>query len=170
MATSDAVTVLIADDEPIARRGMRDMLDGISWVTCVGESASGPATVEAITEGWDPVMVRHSLAHRGAEAAVLPRAVERGTSVITFNNTCYGRLLAPRDVYSPTPADCYRYTMAQPAVTACWTAPATLEQLDQNLAALHAPDLPEDCRAALRAHGDWVYQEDTMFRKLVRVL
>lgn len=42
------VSVLIADDEPVARAGLRDMLAAIEWVTCVGEAASGPAAVEAI--------------------------------------------------------------------------------------------------------------------------
>jgi two-component system LytT family response regulator len=48
MPTSDAITVVVADDEPVARRGIRDMLADVSWVTCVGEAASGPATIEAI--------------------------------------------------------------------------------------------------------------------------
>jgi two-component system LytT family response regulator len=42
------VTVLIADDEPVARAGLRDMLAGIGWVVVVGEAANGPATVAAI--------------------------------------------------------------------------------------------------------------------------
>lgn len=42
------VRVLIADDEPVARAGLRHMLAGIEWLTCVGEAASGPATVDAI--------------------------------------------------------------------------------------------------------------------------
>ncbi len=42
------VSVLIADDEPVARAGLRDMLDAVEWVACVGEAASGPAAVEAI--------------------------------------------------------------------------------------------------------------------------
>jgi two-component system LytT family response regulator len=42
------VRVLIADDEPVARAGLRDMLAAVEWVTCVGEAASGPATVDAI--------------------------------------------------------------------------------------------------------------------------
>jgi two-component system LytT family response regulator len=42
------VTALIADDEPVARAGLRAMLAPFHWVTCVGEAASGPATVEAI--------------------------------------------------------------------------------------------------------------------------
>jgi two-component system LytT family response regulator len=42
------VAVLIADDEPVARAGLRHMLSAIEWVTCVGEAASGPAAVQAI--------------------------------------------------------------------------------------------------------------------------
>ena len=42
------VTAVIADDEHVARDGLRHMLAEISWVRCVGEAASGPAAVEAI--------------------------------------------------------------------------------------------------------------------------
>ncbi len=42
------VSVLIADDEPVARAGLRDMLGDVEWVTVIGETASGPATVDAI--------------------------------------------------------------------------------------------------------------------------
>jgi HEAT repeat protein len=128
-----------------------------------------PLAVEAMEAGWDPVMVRHSAAHRGAEERVFPRAVELGTSLITFNNTCYGRLLQPHGGQAPPrAADCYRYTLAQPGVRACWSAPATLEELDENLVALRDPVLPDDRRARLVAHGERVYQEDTIFRRLVR--
>ncbi|MBY0524409.1 MAG: HEAT repeat domain-containing protein [Gemmataceae bacterium] len=130
---------------------------------------SRPLAMEAMEQGWNPVMVRHSAAHRGAEAEVLPRAVARGTSVFTFNNTCYGRLLqSDGKRAAPTAADCYRYTLAQPGVTACWSAPATLQQLEENLQALHSPDLPSEQIAELRNHGDRVYREDTIFRQLVR--
>ena len=40
--------MLVADDEPVARAGLRDMLAGVDWLTCIGEAASGPATIEAI--------------------------------------------------------------------------------------------------------------------------
>ena len=40
--------MLVADDEPVARAGLRDMLAGVDWLTCIGEAANGPATVEAI--------------------------------------------------------------------------------------------------------------------------
>ena len=42
------MTVLIADDEAVARAGLRDLLSGVSWLHIVGEAANGPAAVEAI--------------------------------------------------------------------------------------------------------------------------
>lgn len=42
------VTVLIADDEPVARAGLRDMLSDVEWVTIVGEASNGIAAVEGI--------------------------------------------------------------------------------------------------------------------------
>jgi aryl-alcohol dehydrogenase-like predicted oxidoreductase len=132
---------------------------------------SRPLAIEALEAGWDPVMVRHSAAHRGAEDAVLPRAMELGRSIITFNNTCYGRLLRSQGGQSPpSAADCYRYCLAHRGVTMCLSAPATLAQVDENLAALREPELPEERRQRLRAFGDLVYQEDVVFRKLVRAL
>ena len=48
MTGTRLVTVLIADDEPVARAGLRAMLAGVEWVTCIGEAANGPAAVDAI--------------------------------------------------------------------------------------------------------------------------
>ncbi len=42
------VSAFIADDEAIARTGLRDMLAGIEWIECVGEAANGLAAVEGI--------------------------------------------------------------------------------------------------------------------------
>jgi two-component system, LytTR family, response regulator len=42
------VTTLIADDEPVARAGLREMLNAIDWVTVIGEASNGIAAVEAI--------------------------------------------------------------------------------------------------------------------------
>jgi aryl-alcohol dehydrogenase-like predicted oxidoreductase/HEAT repeat protein len=125
---------------------------------------------EAITDGWNPVMVRHSAAHRKAETEVFPLARERGTSVITFNNTCYGRLLDPGEGGAPAfrPSDCFRYTLNTPGVSACFTAPATVEYLEENLDALRNPELAADVRERLLKRGEWMYREDTVFRKTVR--
>ena len=119
---------------------------------------------DAILDGWNPVMVRHSAAHRKAETDVFPHAIERGTSILTFNNTCYGRLLDP----SFRPSDCFRYTLNTPGVSACFTAPSTLEYLEENLDALRNPELPDDVREKLLKRGEWMYREDTVFRKTVR--
>ena len=92
-----------------------------------------------------------------------------GTGLLTFNNTCYGRLLQPKgDALAPRPSDCYRYSLAQPGVTACLSAPATLEQLDENLQALRDPELPDDRRRLLLAQGERIYEEDTVLRKCLR--
>ena len=45
---SSLVTVLVADDEAIARQGLRDLLGDVEWLRVVGEAANGPAAVEAI--------------------------------------------------------------------------------------------------------------------------
>jgi two-component system, LytTR family, response regulator len=42
------VRALIADDEPLARAGLRAMLGELDWVSCVGETANGPETVDAV--------------------------------------------------------------------------------------------------------------------------
>ena len=50
MTKTMPVTTLLADDESVARDGLRHLLSGVSWVRVVGEAASGPAAVAAIDE------------------------------------------------------------------------------------------------------------------------
>lgn len=47
-ASSRRVTAIVADDEPIARAGLRRLLTAFDWIEVVGEAASGPAAVETI--------------------------------------------------------------------------------------------------------------------------
>ncbi|MCI0700455.1 MAG: hypothetical protein L0241_05180, partial [Planctomycetia bacterium] len=61
-----------------------------------------------------------------------------------------------------------RYTLNTLGVSACFTAPSTLEYLEENLDALRNPELPDDVRERLLARGEWMYREDTVFRKTVR--
>ena len=42
------VTVLVVDDEPIARAGLKAMLSGFEWIEVVGEAADGQSAVRAI--------------------------------------------------------------------------------------------------------------------------
>lgn len=46
--TADRVRVLVADDEPVARAGLRAMLAPMEWLVCVGEATNGIMAVELI--------------------------------------------------------------------------------------------------------------------------
>jgi HEAT repeat protein len=128
-------------------------------------------TVEALQSGWNPVMVRHSAAHRGTEQHIFPLAAALGVGLITFNNTCYGRLLRGQTGHpAVSAADCYRFSLAQPGVSACLSAPATLEQLEDTLAVVRDPALPLDRRDDLERLGAALYEEETIFRRLIRAL
>ena len=48
MSRSSRITALIADDEPVARAGLRHLLADVDWVECIGEADNGPAALEAI--------------------------------------------------------------------------------------------------------------------------
>ncbi len=44
------VTALIVDDEPLARRKLRDLIRTVEWLECVGEASDGETAVRAIDE------------------------------------------------------------------------------------------------------------------------
>lgn len=48
MTSAERVRVVIADDEPIARAGLRRLLAAADWLEVVGEAASGRTAVETI--------------------------------------------------------------------------------------------------------------------------
>jgi two-component system LytT family response regulator len=50
------IRALIVDDEPLARRRVREMLLGDAGVEIVGESANGPEAVQAVREGNPDLM------------------------------------------------------------------------------------------------------------------
>ena len=149
------------------RDDVRELLDRLQ---CEGKiRTAGLSThdrrlaVEAIDLGWNPLMVRHSAVHFKAEQEVFPQAVARGTSVVTFSNTCYGRLVRAIEPAKLTAADCYRYSLSQPGVTTCLTAPATLEQLAKNLRALSDPRLGDQQRETIRVlRGETVRARDAV--------
>lgn len=41
-------SALIVDDEPLARKQLRDFVDAVPWLSCIGEAADGGAAVELI--------------------------------------------------------------------------------------------------------------------------
>jgi aryl-alcohol dehydrogenase-like predicted oxidoreductase len=122
---------------------------------------------------WPVVMTRHSAAHPGVEAAFLPEALARGTGVLTFTATCYGRLLQPvpgmpSDAVLPSAVDCYRYGLSQPGVSACLTAPRSHRELLQNLEVLARPTMMPEALEAMRAHGARVRARNQQFNALIR--
>ncbi|QSQ20381.1 HEAT repeat domain-containing protein [Pyxidicoccus parkwayensis] len=122
---------------------------------------------------WPVVMTRHSAAHPGAEVAFLPEAQARGTGVLTFTATCYGRLLQPApgtppDAPLPTAVDCYRYSLSQPGVSASLTAPRSRRELLHNLDVLARPYMETDALPAMRAHGEHVRARSRQLDALVR--
>ena len=56
MTTHDVVTVLIVDDHPIVRNGIRGMLDSHSQIEVVAEAGGGPEAV-ALVQRHDPQVV-----------------------------------------------------------------------------------------------------------------
>ena len=118
------------------------------------------------TSPWDVVMIRHSAAHPGIETELLPAARAANTAILTFSALCYGRMLSGPN--APSPSECYRYSLSQPGVTACISAPRRYRELAENLDALATPLLPADRIAALREHGAGVRAESQRFNTLLR--
>lgn len=50
MNATSVVTALIVEDEPLARRRLRELLREVSWLQCIGEAASGRIAINAIDE------------------------------------------------------------------------------------------------------------------------
>jgi aryl-alcohol dehydrogenase-like predicted oxidoreductase len=122
---------------------------------------------------WDVVMTRHSAAHPGAEERLMPLAAAKRVSVLTFSALVYGRMLtagqAPEGREMPIRAiDCYRYSVSQPAVAACISAPRRKQELEENLRLLRAPPLEPEVARRLVEHGKRVREENRAFMKLVR--
>ena len=107
-------------------------------------------------------MTRYNAAHRGAEGEVFPHlpATNR-PGVVSYTATRWGTLLDPRHtpagLRTPTATDCYRFVLSNPVVDVCLTAPATLEQMVANLAALTQGPMSDEELRWMRTVGDQVH-------------
>jgi diketogulonate reductase-like aldo/keto reductase len=140
-------------------------------VRAIGFSTHDRAlAADAITaRPWDVVMCRHSAAHPGIEAELLPIARARGAGVIGFSALVYGRMLGPDASGARIDAaDCYRYSLAQAGIDACISAPRRPRELEENLAVLRDSSLDDATVARLRAHGARVREDNRAFVSLVR--
>lgn len=144
-------------------------------IGAIGLSTHDRAIARAAIESgrWDVLMTRHSAAHPGAEDAVLPAARATGTAVLSFSALSYGRLLrpapgAPEGQWLPTAAQCYRYVMDRPGVTACVAAPRRARELEHDLDALTMAPLDAVTTERMREHGRRVREANRAFNELVR--
>jgi aryl-alcohol dehydrogenase-like predicted oxidoreductase len=112
---------------------------------------------------WDVIMVRHSAAHPGAEESLFASAAAANVGVLAFSATSYGRLLG-----GASAAECYRYSLGQPGVSACVSAPRGGVELMENLAVLEEPTLAPARLEELRAHGRAVRAESLDFARHIR--
>ena len=75
------VTVLVVDDEPIARAGLKGMLSAFEWIEVIGEAADGQAAVRAI-ETLKPELVFLDVQMPGLLGTDVLRQIEHQPFVI----------------------------------------------------------------------------------------
>jgi two-component system LytT family response regulator len=75
------VTVLVVDDEPIARAGLKGMLSAFDWIDIIGEAADGQAAVRAI-EALKPELVFLDVQMPGLIGTEVPRLIGHRPFVI----------------------------------------------------------------------------------------
>lgn len=110
----------------------------------------------------DLLMHRYNMAHRKAEATLLPAAQVTQIPVIAFTCTRWGTLLQGHPQWQsppPTAAECYRYALHHPAVHLALMSPANQQQLQQNLSVLAEPKLSPAEIDHWRTYGDLIYGE-----------
>ena len=108
----------------------------------------------------DLLMIRYNAAHRGAEGDVFPVAREKQIPVVTFTGLRWKALLKhtpedPAGFQPPSAVECYRFCLANPAVSVAVMAPGNRKELDQDLSLLDDWRAPQDS-GTLLAHGDRV--------------
>jgi aryl-alcohol dehydrogenase-like predicted oxidoreductase len=116
----------------------------------------------------DVLMVRYNAAHRGAEEDVFPHLDAHRPGVVGYTATRWTGLLRrprswPKDGRVPTAGECYRFVLSSPFVDVCLTAPRSIRELEQNLAAVARGPLDEGDMAFMRQFGDAVHRKRRFF-------
>jgi DNA-binding LytR/AlgR family response regulator len=84
------VRVLIADDEPIARRVLREHLEGINDIEITGEASTGPEAVEQIFQA-KPDLVLLDMEMPGLDGLSVVRTLRGAGSPLIIFVTAYGQ-------------------------------------------------------------------------------
>jgi predicted aldo/keto reductase-like oxidoreductase len=124
-----------------------------------------PVAAEVARSGLlDALMIRYNAAHRGAETDVFPITDARSMPVIAFTCLRWGALLDntpddPRNFVVPRAPAWYRFVLQSPSVAIALMAPASREELEEDLRAIEAPGpLPPDQYRLLAEHGQRVHR------------
>ena len=108
----------------------------------------------------DLLMIRYNAAHPGAEQDIFPRLLNRGRAIVAYTATAWRKLLTlpkGRTGRVPTAGDCYRFCLTDPHVDLVLTAPRTVSELRENLAALEKGPLSPEEMAFMRDFGRAVH-------------
>jgi aryl-alcohol dehydrogenase-like predicted oxidoreductase len=101
-------------------------------------------------------MIRYNAAHPGAEVDIFPHLEPRKPMIVAYTATSWRKLLrAPKGWTGKvaTAGDCYRFCLTNAHVDVVLSAPKTVEQVRENLAALEKGPLSDDEMAWMRALG-----------------
>ena len=116
----------------------------------------------------DVLMVRYNAAHRGAEEDIFPHLGAHDPGVVAYTATRWTALLRrprgwPMEERVATAGECYRFVLSSPHVDVCLTAPRSVRELDESLAALERGPLDPGERAFMERFGDAVHAQRRWF-------
>jgi len=116
----------------------------------------------------DVLMIRYNAAHRGAEKDIFPHLTAHDPGIVSYTATRWTALTRrpkgwPADQPVPTAGMAYRFVLNNPAVDVALTAPHTLAEFEENLAAVRKGPLTEDEMSIMRKFGDAVYNQKKWF-------
>ena len=81
MYAQTRITALIADDEAPARKRLRDLLGPVTWVEVVGDTADGPATIEAV-DRLEPDLLFLDLQMPGCDGLEVVRRIAHQPAIV----------------------------------------------------------------------------------------
>jgi len=115
----------------------------------------------------DVIMMRYNAAHRGAEDDIFPR-LGHNPGVVSYTATRWSYLLRrpkgwPKEGRIPTAGECYRFVLSNPHVHVCMTAPKSMKEIEENIAAVQRGPLGAEDLAFMRQFGDIVHAQKKWF-------
>lgn len=139
-------------------------------VKCIGLSTHNRKYAgQLAAEGAiDVAMIRYNAAHRGAEEDIFPHLSAHDPGVVSYTATRWGALLKapkkwPATEPVPTASQCYRFVLSNPHIDVCLTAPANMQQFEENIAALEQGPLSDEEMQFMRKFGDAVHHTKKWF-------